>query len=198
MRTAAGRIVALGSCLLLACGTVWSQQPAMPHATGVPTVAREEQEVQQLLAKLTELSKLITQNPQSWQYQANQADVVMQLAARSKGKEREDWLRLAADSLYAAAVQAPENEPAAYQRLQQMPSELARAFPESKAWSHAVRLEIQADHVRILSRQGTDPTKAQVHLRDRLLGFAGSYPDAPEAPEAVMEAAGFCGSLESP
>jgi len=165
--------------------------------TGEPTMSREDQEVQQLLAKLTELSQLITQNPQSWQYQANQADVVMQLAVRSKGKEREDWLRMAAESLYAAAIQAPENEPAAYQRLAQMPAELARAYPDSRAWAHAARLEIQADHVRMLAKKDADPTRAQIHLRHRLLGFAGSYPDAPDAAEAVMEAAQICESLET-
>lgn len=196
MRNTAGRLVALGCCVLLAAGAVPGQGPAAPATTSEQT--RQEQEIQQLLAKLTELSKQITRDPQSWQHQVSQADVVLHLAARSKGKERDDWLRTAIDSLCAAAVQAPENQPAAYQRLLQLPSELARAYPDSKLWSHAARVGIQAEYVRSLANKDTDPTRAQVLLRDRLVAFAGAYPDAPEAAEAVIEAAGICESLKIP
>jgi TolA-binding protein len=187
------------TCLLVACVPAFAQRHAMapPVAGQPPMMPREDQEVQQLLARLTELSKLVAQHPNSWQQQISQADVVMQLAARSQGKEREEWLRMAVDSVYAAAAQAPDGEPAAYQRLQQMAPDLARAFPESKAWVHAARMEIQAEYVRSLAKQDADPTKAQVRLRDRLTSFAGAHPDVPEAAEAVMEAAAICESLKS-
>jgi hypothetical protein len=193
MRMAAGQLVTLGSCVLLACGLAFGQQPA-PTA---PQATEEEQVVQQLLGKLTELSKLISREPQSWQHQMSQADVMFKLAHYSKGKEREDWLRVASESVYAAAVQAPENQPSTYQQLQQLPSQIQRTYPESKVWSHVARQVIQAEYVRTLSKQDADPTKAQAHLRDRLVAFANEHQDVPEAPEAAMEAASISESMKS-
>ncbi|MFO0879612.1 MAG: TlpA disulfide reductase family protein [Gemmataceae bacterium] len=189
------RLAALGTSVLLAAGTAPAQTVSASPATGggqAPAVSKEDQEVQQLLARLTELSNSLSKDAQPaqiYRYQVAQTDVMLQLAVRSKGKERDDWVKMAVDSLYAAAVQAPDNDPSALQRLQQLPGQIRLSFPESKMATYAMLQEIQADYMRALGKDGGEPTKAQLLLRDRLLQFAEANPDVAEAPRAVMDAA---------
>jgi hypothetical protein len=162
-------------------------------------MSKEDQEVQHLLAKLTELSGQITREPNSpnvARLQTAQAEVMLHLAARSRGKEREDWLRMTIDAYYSAALQAGEADPTGYARLQQLPGYIAKNFPESKLASHAMLQEIQADYVRVLGKATDDPSKAQMHLADRLVRFAQEHPNATEAPKAVLDAAQLCESLK--
>lgn len=192
------RSAALCGCFVFALGTASAQQRPSAPSTNEPPVSQEDQEVQQLLKRLTELSDLITRDPQSWQHQLTQTEISFKLAARSKGQERTDWLKMGIDSLYAAAVQAPEGQPAPYKRLEQLPAEIKQVYPKSNLWSHAARMVIQADYVRALSKKDADPTRAQLAMRDRLLGFAGEHADAPEAADMVMEAAKVCEDLKTP
>lgn len=162
-------------------------------------MSQEDQKVQQLLARLTELSNQISRDsnsPQGYRYQLSQAEVMFHLAAHAKGKEREDWLKSAVDAYFSAAVSSPENDPAAYRGLQALPGHISRSFPESKMAAYAVTQEIQADYMRVLSKSGDDPAKAQLYLRDRLLRFAQEQPESAEAPKAVLEAAGICEQLK--
>jgi hypothetical protein len=180
---------ALACSFLLTTPVLPAQQPASPPAA--PALAPADRDVQALLEKLTAASELIARNsnsPQVWRHQLAQAEVLLQLAARTQGKERDNWLHLAVDSHYSAAVQCPENEPAAYHRLAQLPAEIARAFPGSTAATYAIRQQIQVDHLRALNKGGEDPDKVQQRLRDRLLAFAREVPQAPEAAKAVLDA----------
>jgi thiol-disulfide isomerase/thioredoxin len=120
---------------------------------------------------------------------------MLQLASHAAGKEREDWLKSVVDAYFSAAVSAPENDTAALKGLQALPAQIAQAFPGSKVGAYAVTQEIQADYLRVLSKSGDDPAKAQLHLRDRLLRFAQEQPSSAEAPKAVMEAATICEQL---
>ena len=73
------------------------------------TVA-DDPELQRLLDKLSALSDVIGRNAQSadvWRTQLEQAGVLLQVAARSKADEQENWLRMAIDSYYSAAIQSP-------------------------------------------------------------------------------------------
>ncbi len=180
-----------------------SQQPVAQapsnNAAQQPEMSKEDQQIQQLLAKLTELSNRIGQDanaPGAYRLQLSQAEVMLQLAAYSKGKEREDWLKASVDAYFSAAVSSPENDQAAYQSLQALPAQISRSFPESKVATYAILQEIQADYMRVLVKTTDDPAKAQLHLRDRLIRFAQEYPDCPEAPKAVMEAAEICETLK--
>lgn len=188
-------MAAMGGSLLLASGTMAAppaNNGASSEAMTEAVVQQEDKETQQLLQRLTELSQQIQQHgetAQGYRYQIAQADVMFQLAARSKGKEREEWLKMAVDCQYSAAVGAPENDPAPYQRLAQLPAALAQSFPGTQVSSYAALQEIQADYLRVLNKNSEDPGKAQLHLRDRLLRFAQDYPQVAEAPRAVMEGA---------
>ncbi len=206
MRGALSWLTAVGSSCLLAVGAVASPYAASrPVPTAQPTpaapAAEDDRELQGLLQKLSELSEIVGRNaesPQVWPHQVAQGEVMLRIAARSKGKEREDWLRTAVDSHYSAAVQAPDSDPSARQRLEQLSEEIARAFPGSAVSSYAALQEVQADYVRMLTKNGDDPTKAQLHLRNRLVRFAEERPTAPEAPKAVMEAGQLSESLKKP
>jgi hypothetical protein len=171
--------------------------PVSPYAHAQPATT-EGGEVQILLAKLTTLSESIGKNsssPQAWRQQLAQGEVLLQLASRAQGKERDNWLRMAVDSHYGAAVQSPENEPAAYQRLEQLPAQLAQAFPGNPVAGYAVRQAIQAEYTRALGKAGEDPSKCQERFRDRLMAFARAHPQAEEAAKAVMEAGEVCEML---
>jgi hypothetical protein len=189
MRHASNWLTALGCVFLLAASALAAEAP-------VPTAV--DQEIKGWLDKLTELSELIARNeqsPQAWRHHLAQAEVMLHIAARSRPSERDGWLRMAVDGYYSAAVQAPDSEPATYQRLAQLPGLLARAYPGSDVPSYAALQEIQADHARAVARGGDSSARAQERLRDRLLSFAQERPRAPEATRAILDAGQISESL---
>jgi thiol-disulfide isomerase/thioredoxin len=188
----------IGGSLLIVGGALGGDHPGAVPQGPAPTRAQaeaasaEEREVQGLLERLSQLSKAIAADPQgaqTWRNQIAQADVSLHLAMRSKGKERDDWLKMAIDSLFGAAAQSPQNETTARQRLAQLPAQIAKACPDSPVWSYAAMQEVRLDYLRAMAAASDDPSKAQLYLRDRLLRFAHDYPAAAEAPGAIEEAA---------
>jgi hypothetical protein len=172
--------------------------PAPDPATG--EAVPQDPELTRLLNRLTRLSEEIGKNidsPQIWRTQLEQADVLMRLAARCSPDERSRWLRMAVDSLYSAAVQSPENEQTAIHRLAQMPGQLAQIPSARDLYTYAALQEIRAAHVRSLTATGADPAKAQATLASNLLHFAQAYPQAAEAPKAVLEAGQIWESLKN-
>lgn len=191
---------ALSSALLIAANTLASTPYAPNAAPAAPTTVRldEEQQLRPLLERLTQLSQFIEHNPQSpqlWQYQLEQAEVLLQLAARSRQKEREGTLRMAVDANYSAALLCPREQPIALHRLRELPQRLAQAFPGNPAVLYAVFQEIQADCILVMEQTGGDRTKSEEHRCDRLLQFAEEHPNVPEAVNAVQQAAQIRESL---
>jgi hypothetical protein len=168
-------------------------KPAAPVAQPAQSTADpDDRQTQQLLARLSEMSDFIARNnhsPLVWSYHLAQAEVMMNLAGRSKPKERDEWLKMVVDSHYSAAALAPENEGTAYQRLVQLPVQITQSFPGSPLISYAALQVIRADHLRMLARSSDNPDKAVDHLRRSLLHFAEVYPRSAEAPQAIQEVA---------
>jgi TolA-binding protein len=195
----------LSGCLLAAAALAAEGPVAMPPGnpaaqTSAPAEG-PDRELQALLERVGQLGNLIAKDPQSaqsWRHQLAQGEVMLQIAARSKGKERDDWYRAAVDSHYSAAVDAPDSEPAAQQKMSELAAHIARAFPGGALYSYATMQEMQAEYVRLLARAGDNPSKAQVHLRNRLLHFAWDHPALPDAPRAVLQAAQICETLGKP
>jgi thiol-disulfide isomerase/thioredoxin len=176
--------------LLFAAGALADATAKVPPLQS-PAPAPADPELQRLVEKLTELSEYIGKNSQSsqvWRYQLAQGEVLLQLAARTRGEERDNWLRMAVDSEYSASVQSPDSETTAPQRLVQLSAQLAQSLPGNPVAVYAARQEIQAEYTRMLGRTD-NPDKAQQHLCDRLFRFAQQYPSSTEAPAAVQEAA---------
>jgi thiol-disulfide isomerase/thioredoxin len=195
MSRAWNRLAAFGSSLVVAASAVAAEPPLAPPAGGMTTNAAansSEQQVQSLLQQLTDLSKQIEahrDSPQIWRHQFSQAEVMLQLASRTKDKERETWLKMAIDGHYSAAIQSPANETVARQRLAQLPNLIRQFFPASRLQAYAAYQEIQADYFQAQAKAGDNPSRAQEHLRDRLLQFAKEYLRTPEAAKAVEEVA---------
>lgn len=190
----------LGSSLLIAANTLASTPYSPNAAPAAPATVRpdEEQQLRPLLERLTQLSQFIEHNPQSpqlWQYQLEQAEVLLHLAARSRQKEREGTLRMAVDANYSAALLCPREQPIAMQRLRQLPQRLAQAFPGNPAVLYAVFQEIEADCILVMERTGGDRAKSEEHRCDRLLQFAQEHPNVPEAVKAIQQAAHIRESL---
>jgi hypothetical protein len=154
-----------------------------------------------LLERLTQLSGQIAGNersPEVWRYQVAQADVMLQLAVRSQGKERDNWLRSAVDGYFSAAVQCPDKENTPRERLAQLAREIGQVYPGCPVASYAILQGVQADSMRALSQPNADPKKVQGEYRDRLVRFAQDHPGVPEATQAILEAGHISESLGKP
>jgi thiol-disulfide isomerase/thioredoxin len=173
--------------------------PAAPAASAQPTeTSVDDPELKRLLDRLGVLSDLIGKNasgPDAWRPLLEQGDLLMQLAARSKGEERENWLRMGIDSYYSAAIQSGANDAAASNALSQLPARIAHEFAGSPLVSYAGMQIVEADYVRAVGADPEHPDKARERLHDHLMAFAREYPQAPETPKAVMEAAQISESL---
>jgi hypothetical protein len=148
--------------------------------------------VEALLQRLTELSGLLgrdTPSDRAWRYQVEQAEVLLRLAALSRGAERDNWLRTAVDSYHSAAVLSPAAEAEPRQRLAQLPGRIAAGFPGSPVTAYAALQGVRASYLRKLTEAPDDPALARRSLCEGLVAFAAEYPRSPEAPEAVLEAA---------
>ncbi len=173
-----------------------AQTPVSAEIVSVTPAASQagadDPELRRLLDKLSALSDVIGGNGQSadvWQSQLEQAGVLFQIAERSKPGEQPNWLRMAVDSYYSAAVQSPTNEIAAVKQLGRLPERIVAAFPRSALASYAALQIVEADYVRAITRDGEHPDQARAVLHDGLLHFVKAYPKAPEAPKAVLDAA---------
>lgn len=202
MRTNWIWLPSLGSSLLITANTFASfpEKPrggvSRPHSAAVAVAG--EQQLRPLLDRLSELSQLIegsSQSPQLWQYHLEQGEVLLRLATLSQQTERESVLRMAVDAFYSAALLSPRERPIASERLRQLPQRLAQVFPGNPAILYAVLQEIEADCARVLEQNGGDRVKSEEHRCRRLLLFAHEYPQAPEAPKAVLQAAHIRESL---
>jgi hypothetical protein len=206
MKRVVGWLAVHGSLLLFAFHAGAGNPPSRPVPPGSVQqpdagLSQADREVQQLLNRLTELGNWISQNAQSaqaYRYQMAQADVMLQLGARSKAKERDDWLRMAVDSYYSASLQSPDSDPAARQRLTELPAQLGQAFPGNPVHAYAALQVIRAEHVRTLEKSPESGARANEQMRDRLLQFARDYATTPDAPKAVLEAGQLSESLGKP
>lgn len=171
--------------------------PAQQPAQQAERLSPAEKELQDLMQRLTKVGEELVKNiesPQSWQYQLQQADLLLQIASRSQ-QDCDNWLKMAIESHHSAAVSSPENDRTAWDRMVQLPAVLARHFPGSKWQAYAALMEVRAEHSRMLGKEGADQDKAKEHLRQRLLRFAQDHHAAPEAAKAVLEAAQISESM---
>src|SRR5579883_2647473 len=109
MRRPVHGLLALGGSLLLAASAV-AARPTPPSSAPPPAVPAEavpatpeEREIQILMDRLNKLNDFILKNaetPQAWRYCLEQGEVMLQIAARCKAAERDNWLKMAVESEY--------------------------------------------------------------------------------------------------
>jgi hypothetical protein len=142
----------------------------------------------QLLAKANSPSDIVSSA-------MRQVDVLGRLAAKCKPEESASWLRQMADTLQLAASNGPASDHAAMDRLASLSRQVAQSTPGSSLAAYIVFRELGADYAATISRPDVDVTKAQQAWHDRLTAFVQSYPDAEDAPTAIMELAAVSESL---
>ena len=176
--------------------------PSSPYAESVApasaSAVADDPEMQRQLDRLNVLSEVVARGGQAadiWRTQLEQAEVLMKIAERSKPDEAENWLRMAVDSYYGAAIQSPANDVTASKQLAGLPERIAAEFPKSPSASYAALQVVQADYAKAVARDGAHPDVARAQLHNGLLHFAKAYPKAPETPKAVMDAAEISESL---
>jgi hypothetical protein len=199
MASTLGRVCLLGSLGLLTVGPLWAQstptrlQPVAAAAPGEPAT-QQDRETQQLLQQLTSLSETIVreiQSPSVWKLQIQQGDVLLQIAYRSKGTERDNFLRMAIETYYSAAIQSPASGSFAGDRLSQLPGHIQQYFPGSSLFTAAALKGVRAQHVRLQQSGPGNSAQNEVVLARLLLSFSQQYPQASEAAPAILEAAGI-------
>ena len=196
MRNSWIRMTALGGSLLF--GAVVSAAPpkaATPvsdapvaQSAAISPAEREGQVLMERLAKANDALLQKVEAADSWRYQIQQAEILLQLAGRStNGAECDKWLEMAIVSYAAAAGQCPANDTSGYKTLAQLPDYIIKKFPNSKHLALVVAKEIEADTNRVQTKDGV--AAGRQHHRNRLLEFAVGYPQLPEAPLAILKAA---------
>ncbi len=201
-----GFSAAAGSLLLLTTVVTAAPRPTprpvpapAPTAAALPAEAgADDPELKRLLDRLGVLSDVVGKSasaPDAWKALMEQGDILLRLAARSKGEERENWLRMAIDSYYSAAIQSDAKDVAASKALSELPAWISKTFPGNTLISYAGLQIVEADYIRAVSADSEHPDKARELLHDRLIAFAREYPKAPETPKAVMDAAAISESL---
>lgn len=196
MRTLTSMLIALRGAFVLAAVATAEPARGAARAGALPSSASSladgtDQEMRQLLKKLNTISEQIGRTKAAtaaWRDHLAQADVLLEIAVRSKAEERDAWLRMAADSLAGAAAVSPESEQTAYQRLIALPRDIAGVFPGSTAINYAALQEIQSAYFRMLQKDAEHPGKAQEYLCERWVRFALEHPKAPESTKAMLDA----------
>jgi hypothetical protein len=164
----------------------------------VSAQSADDAELQNLLEELSRVGGLLAKaNTPSDIVSAamRQVDVLGQLAAKSKPEERASWLRQMADTLQLAASNGPASDHAAFGRLASLSREVAQSMPGSSLAAYVAFRELGADYSAKISSPDVDVTKAQQAWHDRLTLFVQSYPEAEDAPTAMMELAAVSESL---
>lgn len=195
MRNSWIRMTALGGSLLFGAAVSAGPPQAatisdapVAQSAAISPAEREGQVMMERLAKANDALLQKVEAADSWRYQIQQAEILLQLAGRStNGGECDKWLEMAIVSYAAAAGQCPANDTSGYKTLALLPDYIAKNFPNSKHIALAVAKEIEADTNRVQAKDGV--AAGRQHHRNRLLEFAVSYPQLPEAPLAILKAA---------
>jgi thiol-disulfide isomerase/thioredoxin len=120
-------------------------------------------------------------------YNLARAGLLEQIRDRVKPEEREQWIRQIADCLSAASQNSPETDRTAYERLLRLEQQVIADSSASALAAYVTFREMQADNASRLARPGPDIAKIQEGWLERLSKFISTYPQAEDAPEALMQ-----------
>jgi hypothetical protein len=197
-----GKKLARPFLVLLVClpwiNGVPGQAAPLPSGPGITVTPQEDPEVLRLLEQLgklgTELSgtnepaKIASLNLQ-------EADLLYQIAARTKPAEQPTWVKQLADCLHVAALNSPAKDKTAYDRLRRLEERVVQVVPGSDVAAYIVFRRMQLDHQAEIEAAGVDFTKCQVAWCQHLAQFIQSYPKTDDAGAAMMELGMVCDSL---
>jgi tetratricopeptide (TPR) repeat protein len=184
---------------LIQVGLAWRLVEAPSPGDVTPTTGETanarpvDPAVQKLLDDLRALDAKAPQgqeagpNPEIVRYNLQRADLLGQVVEKvSKPEDRDPWCRQVADCLNAAAQASAKDDKAAYQRLQQFASQLAKDQPGTALAGYVTFREMQADYAMKLGGGG-DPSKVQGEWLERLAQFIQTYPKADDSADALLQ-----------
>ena len=104
-----------------------------------------------------------------------------------KDDEKEQYVRQIADCLGAAAQNSPEGDIRGYERLVKLEKLLTAASPGTQVTAYVSFRAMGAENAMNLAKRGADVNKLQDQLLQRLAKFVETFPQAEDAPEALMQ-----------
>ena len=119
------------------------------------------------------------------EYNLNRATLVEGIYGKvKKDDEKEQYVRQIADCLGAAAQNSPEGDTHGYDRLVKLEKLLP---PGTQITAYVSFRTMGAENAMNLAKRGADVNKLQDQLLQRLAKFVETYPQAEDAPEALMQ-----------
>lgn len=120
------------------------------------------------------------------EYNLARAAVLEEIIAKLTAKEREDWIKQAADC-YSTAAQ--NGDKAAFQKLAKWKAEAVKEGAASNLAAYIAYRELSADYA-IKLNEGVQPAamaKFQEDYKERLTKFVQDYSTAEDTPDALMQ-----------
>jgi thiol-disulfide isomerase/thioredoxin len=168
------------------------QAAPLPSGPGVKVTPQEDPEIPRLLEELGKLGNQLTQTNDPARIAAlnlQEADVLYQIAARSKPGEQPPWVKQLADCLHVAALNAPKHDRTAYERLRRLEERVLHVVPGSDVAAYVVFRRMQLEHQAEVEAPGVDYEKTEAAWTQHLIQFIHTYPKAEESASALLELA---------
>lgn len=173
---------------IAASGLLMQPEISSPAATGSISP-----EIQKLLTDLQKLDRNAPgpgDGPRAFAlYNAQRAEILKKLVALSTtDKERNQWLRQMIDGIAAAIQTGAYSE--GLQQLQTLETQIRREQPKSKLLPYVTFRRLLAEYtVRLQKATAKDRADIQKWWLQQLERFAATWPDAEDAPEAMVQLA---------
>jgi thiol-disulfide isomerase/thioredoxin len=186
-----GELIQVGAAWRLTDGpTAGLQEPAAPDMPGSEVA---DKELQPLVDQLRDLDARPPRNdnpgpnPAVVRYNLDRADVLEKIVGQAKAEKRDPWIRQLADCLSAAAQASPTIDKAAYNRLRSLEKQIAEAMPGSALAAYVTFREMTAEYAGKLGDKSQNVDKVQEGWLTRLAKFVEDYPQAEDAPDALLQ-----------
>ena len=164
-------------------GTVMNAQANNGGGVAIPDAIKEFIDE---LKKVDDKYKEARTPAQLVEYNLGRAGVLEKIVAKLQGKEREDWIKQAADC-YSTAAQ--NGDKASLQKLTKWKTDVLKEGPGSSIAGYLAYRELSSEY-SIKLADGVPPaqmTKFQEDFKDRLTKFVQEYATADDTPDAVMQ-----------
>jgi len=180
---------------MIKVGLTWRliDAPTLGDGSGDTTAASIDPALQPLLDQLRDLdarapkSSAPGMSAQIVEYNLTRANLLEQIVAKVKSEEREQWIRQIADCLSAAAQNSPDGDRTAHERLVRLEDQIVKSVPGTNLAAFITFREMQAENAVRMARPSPELAKVQEEWLARLTKFVSTYPQAEDAPEALMQ-----------
>jgi len=155
---------------------------------GDPALQGLMEELRKLDAAPPKVSDTPGPNADIVRYNRQRAAIVDKIIAKvTRPEDHDQWTRQLADCLSAAAQSSPEGDKSAYERLVQLERQVVKAQPGTALAAYITFREMSADYAGKLAKAPPDFAKIQEQWIARLAKFIQDFPQAEDAPDALLQ-----------